>query len=55
VRGITFAAVLPVVSVPGILITFTLSAQLKATALQTQRQTLTAVAAEVVLRLPALV
>ena len=47
VRGITFAAVLLAVSVPGILITFTLSAQLKDAALQAQRQTLTTVAAEV--------
>lgn len=47
IRGITFAAVLLAVSVPGILITFTLSAQLKTTALQAQRQSLTTVAAEV--------
>ena len=47
VRGVTFAAVLLAVSVPGVLITFTLSAQLKTTALQAQRQKLTMVASEV--------
>lgn len=46
-RGITFAVVLLAVSLPGILITFLLSSQLKTTALQAQFQAMQQLAREV--------
>lgn len=44
-RGITFAAVLLAVTLPGVLITFILSGQLKVTVLEAQRDELAAAAA----------
>lgn len=51
-RGITFAVVLLAVSLPGVLITFLLSSQLKATALQAQLQAMQQVARDVAVQAP---